>query len=117
VKERAANSGVTLVEALIGLIVFMCLIIPLIRFAGSSTESAKIKDLKIACALLRGECAVMYQNRKMPISQRFMTIDKSVYEISFDSVHDSVMADWSMAVKKNGKPIAGVHGLLNVGLK
>jgi hypothetical protein len=117
VKKQTANSGVTLVEALIGLVVFMAIIMPLIRFAGSSQEAAKVKDLKIACALLRGECAVMYKNQKTPGPQRFVTIDKSVYEISFASAKDSILADWSMGVKKNGIFIAGVHGLLYDGLK
>jgi hypothetical protein len=116
-KKIITDSGVTLVEALIGLFIFMCILVPLIRFAGSSTESARIRDLKIASALLRGECAVMYKNQKMPSRQRFVTIDKSVYEISFASVNDSILADWSMSVKNNGKPLADVHGLLYVGAK
>jgi hypothetical protein len=117
VNRRMTDSGVTLVEALIGLVVFMCLIVPLIRFAGSSAEASRVKDLKIASALLRGECAVMYKNQKMPVLQRIVTIDKSSYEISFASVSDSILADWSMSVKRDGKPIADVRGLLYVGTK
>jgi hypothetical protein len=117
VKRTLSDSGVTLIEALIGLFIFMCILVPLVRFAGSSTESARIKDLKIATAVLRGECAVMYKNQKMPAAQRFITIDKSIYEISFASVHDSILADWSMSVAKAGRSLADVHGLLYVGSK
>jgi hypothetical protein len=148
-KRAFASSGVTLVEALIGLIIFMAIALPFIRHAVGYANSANVKDLKIACALLRGECAVMYKNQKMPQPQRLITIDNCVYEISSTVENDSAIVNrsanaiptgdsgrisdsssstgkmdslklssglfrWSMTVRKAGKPITGVHGLLYV---
>jgi hypothetical protein len=111
-KRKRADGGVTLVEALIGLVIFVSIAIPLIRYAASSANSGKVIDLKIASAILHGECAVMYKNQKLPLPQRFVTINNAVFEISSTAEKDSVMANWSITVKKAGKSIAGVHGLL-----
>ncbi len=107
-------AGVTLIEALIGMFIFVAIALPLLRFAASSSDYSKPEDLRIACAILRGETAVMYGNQKLAPSRRFVTIDNAVYEVSDSVVMDSLVANWSMTVKKAGKTIAGVHGLLYV---
>jgi hypothetical protein len=109
-----APPGFTILETLIGLFIFLGIALPIIRHAGFSSAEAEIKDRRIAYALLRGECAVMYRNQELPAPKRFLTVGKSVYEISCTAEKDSILMSWSMVVGRAGKSIASVHGLLYV---
>jgi hypothetical protein len=111
-KRLNSNRGLTLVEALIGLFIFVSIFLPLFRFAGPTANSSKVKDLKIACAILRGECEIMYKNHETPPKKRKVVIDKSTYDVEFDSKRDSMIVDWTLRVKRAGKQIAGLHGFL-----
>lgn len=113
-KKKGVTGGFTLIEVLIGLTIFLGITIPLIRYLTMLTIATTIKDQKNAYAILRGECAVMYKNQKFPQPSRIISIDNRVYEITCVAEKESILVDWTMSVKKEGKAIAALHGLLYI---
>lgn len=113
-KNYSKSKGFTLLEVLVGLAIFLGVVIPLIRYLVIFTVTNTVKDKKNAYSILRSECAIMYKNHKLPNPTKIVTIDNRAYEISFNAEKESVLVDWSMYIKKDGKSIASMHGLLFV---
>jgi hypothetical protein len=116
-KIKGCSKGFTIIETLIGLSIFLCIIIPSIRYAEAIADSGSMKDQQIAYALLRGECCAMYKNQRIPPPSRLVAVDHREYEISFAAEKDSLLVDWTMTVQKAGKSIAFLRGLLYVPAK
>jgi hypothetical protein len=54
----------------------------------------------------------MYKNQTLPQTTRSVVIDKNTYEIVCNVKQDSILADWELSVKRTGKIISKIHGLL-----
>ncbi len=113
-KRNGTTGGFTLIEVLIGLTIFLGITIPLIRYLAMLSVATTVKDQKNAYAILRGECALMYKNQKLPEPLQVIKIDNRVYEVVFTGEKESILLNWSMSVKRTGKSIAAVHGLIYV---
>lgn len=113
-KRNLKSGGFTLLEVLVGLTIFLGVVLPLIRYLVIFTVSNTVRDRKNAYSILRSECAIMYKNHKLPSSAQIISVDNCAYEVTYNAQRDSVLVDWSMYIKKGGKSIASMHGLLFV---
>ncbi len=116
-RRSDSNSGMTLLEVLIALLIFVGILLPLLRFVGPTANSSKVKDRKVAYAILKGESEVLYRNRMLPERQSQVCVDNTTYDVLFDSHTDSMMVDWTLSVNRQGKYLAGLHGLLYAPVK
>ncbi len=107
--------GLTLVESVVGLVVFVVVVIPVMQFAGRLATSSKGADLQAAYAILKGECDVIYGVRRLPMPQeREIAVDGRQYILKCAHHPDTGLVSWTMAVRKDEKTIAGMSGLVYV---
>lgn len=104
--------GVTLVEVLIGLVVFVGIALPLFQFQARLGNTGQVRDLYAAYALLRGESQVLYANGELPPASREVALNGIGYVVRCTHERDSQVVSWTMSVEKGEKRIAGITGLL-----
>lgn len=104
--------GVTLIESMVGLAIFLGTIIPVLQYLVDIAADSDLKDLQSAYTLLKGECDILYKKNLLPDSITNIEIDGKNYDLIFTSEKDSIIAPWAMHVERNGKVIAGVKGLV-----
>lgn len=106
-----SERGYTLLEVLIGFVLFMAVLFPsillLVRFTGDATTTNQL----VALEMLRGELSVFKNTGQLPPSRTPHELNSGTYSVRCDTTsHDSVV-QWKISVFRNQDSLASIAGL------
>ncbi len=109
-KNRA---GMTLLEVVVGLVVFAIGVLPLLLAHTRAANTSRVRAMAVAHALLKGEASLLFETGMEPPATRTVALDGRTYVVGYSCACDTVPAFWRLHVALGDDTLARLAGALH----
>lgn len=109
----ASQSGLTLVEVMVGMAIFSVCIVSLMAWFSQIANSGKQHDYQAAYTILSGDIEMMYKYNVLPEADRTVAINGKKFHVTCITSTGSIPLQWRLQVSKYQKVIYAIEGVIN----